>query len=225
MKVLIYDGPRTASVKKVPDATIQRPTDVIVRITSTNIYGSTLYTYERRTHMESGRICGNENLGEVADIGNAVERIKVGDRVSVPFSVSCGICKNCERGLHGFCLTANPGRIGAAYGFADMGPFDGGQAEYLRVPYGDFNCLRLPADATEKETNYSVLSDFFPAGWRATDLSDLKPGDSIVIYGLSPVGLMAAYAAVVRGASKVMVVDRHPDRLRLAERIWSDPDW
>jgi threonine dehydrogenase-like Zn-dependent dehydrogenase len=210
-----------ASVKKVPDATIRRPTDVIVRITSTNICGSALYTYERRAHVEAGRTRGNENLGEVADTGNAVEKIKVGDRVSIPLSVSCGNCKNCERGLPAFCLTVNPGRIGAGYGFADMGPFDGGQAEYLRVPYGDFNCLRLPADAT----SYPTLSDFFPAGWRATDLSDLKPGDSILIYGLGLAGLMAAHAAVIKGASKVMVVDRHPDRLRLAEQIWSDPDW
>lgn len=223
MKVLIYDGPRMASVKKVPDAAIRRPTDVIVRITSTNMYGSALYTYERK--MESGRTRGNENLGEVADTGNAVERIKVGDWVSVPLSVSCGTCRNCERGLPGFCLALSPERIGAGYGFADMGPFDGGQAEYLRVPYGDFNCLRLPADATRPETSYSTLSDFFPAGWRATDLSDLKPGDSILIYGLGPAGLMAAYAAVINGASKVMVVDRHPDRLRLAEQIWNDPDW
>ena len=108
---------------------------------------------------------------------------------------------------------------GAAYGFAGMGPFWGGQAEYLRVPFGDFNLLRLPEDAQEKEADYVMLSDIFPTGWHCTRLADMQPGDSMVVYGAGPVGLMAAYSAMIQGASKVMIVDRHPDRLRLAEEI------
>src|ERR1035437_8337594 len=117
MKALVYNGPRDVRVREVPDATIERPTDVLVRITSTNICGSDLHMYEGRTDMEKGRVLGHENLGQVVEVGEAVDRIKVGDWVCLPFNVSCGFCKNCERGLTGFCLTTNPGTAGAAYGF------------------------------------------------------------------------------------------------------------
>jgi glutathione-independent formaldehyde dehydrogenase len=219
MKALVYKGPRDVSVINVPDAKLERPTDVLVRITTTNICGSDLHMYEGRTNMESGRILGHENLGEVIEIGNAVDRIKVGDRVCMPFNIGCGFCENCERGLTGFCLTTNPGTAGAAYGFAGMGPYSGGQAEYLRVPYADFNCLVLPPDAEEKENDYVMLSDIFPTGYHATELAGVRPGDSVVIYGAGPVGLMAAYSAIIKGASKIMVVDTHKDRLKLVEKI------
>jgi glutathione-independent formaldehyde dehydrogenase len=219
MKALVYKGPRDVRIQKVPDARIERPTDVLVRITTTNICGSDLHMYEGRTSVESGKVLGHENLGEVVAVGKAVDKVKKGDRVCLPFNIACGFCKNCEKGLTGFCLTTNPGNAGAAYGYAEMGPYDGGQAELLRVPYGDFNCLRLPEDAKEKEKDYVMLSDIFPTGWHATELAGLQPGDSVVIYGCGPVGLMAAHSAMIKGASKVMVVDRHPDRLRLAEQI------
>jgi glutathione-independent formaldehyde dehydrogenase len=112
-----------------------------------------------------------------------------------------------------------PNWAGAAYGFADMGPWAGGQAELLRVPWGDFNCLRLGEDAEEKQTDYVMLADIFPTGYHATEMADVKPGDQTVVYGAGPVGLMAALSATIKGAGKVMVVDRHPDRLRLAESI------
>lgn len=219
MKALVYNGPHDVSVMEVPDAKLERSTDVLVRITSTNICGSDLHMYEGRTDMASGRILGHENLGVVIEIGEAVDRIKVGDRVCLPFNVACGFCKNCERGLTGFCLTVNPGTAGGAYGFAGMGPYSGGQAELLRVPYGDFNCLRLPKDAEEKENDYVMLADIFPTGYHATELAEVKTGDSVVIYGAGPVGLMAAYSAKLKGASKIMVVDIHKDRLALAEEI------
>ena len=221
MKAIVYNGPRDVDVKNVPDARIERPTDVLVRITSTNICGSDLHMYEGRTDFEQGRVFGHENLGEVVEIGNAVDRIKVGDMVCLPFNIACGFCANCEKGLTAFCLTTNPNpkMAGAAYGFADMGPYNGGQAEYLRVPYADFNCLLLPEDAREKENDYVMLADIFPTGWHATELACVQPGDSVVIYGSGPVGLMAAYSATLKSASKVMIVDRHPDRLRLAESI------
>ena len=219
MKALIYNGPRDVQIKTVPDAKIERPTDVLVRITSTNICGSDLHMFEGRTNVEEGKILGHENLGQVIEVGGAVARIKVGDWVCIPFNVACGFCKNCERGFTGACLFMNPGTAGAAYGFAGMGPFDGGQAELLRVPYGDFNCLKLPEDAQEKENDYVMLSDIFPTGWHATELAGVKAGESVVIYGCGPVGLMAAHSAMIKGASKVMIVDSHPDRLALAEQI------
>ncbi len=219
MKALVYNGPRDVSVNEVPDATIERPTDVLVKISSTNICGSDLHMYEGRTGMQAGRILGHENMGEVIEVGAAVDRVKVGDRVCLPFNIGCGFCANCEKGLSGFCLTCNPGMAGAAYGFAGMGPYSGGQAEYLRVPYGDYNCLILPRGSQEKENDYVMLSDIFPTGYHATELAGVQPGETVVIYGAGPVGLMAAYSAMIRGAALVMVVDNHKDRLALAEKI------
>jgi threonine dehydrogenase-like Zn-dependent dehydrogenase len=131
--------------------------------------------------MEPGRVLGHENMGEVAEVGKAVDRIKIGEMVCLPFNIACGFCRNCEAGFTAFCLTTNPPMAGAAYGFADMGPYSGGQAELLRVPYGDFNCLRLPPEAKdpEKQLDYVMLSDIFqPAGmqpnwlaWRLATLS------------------------------------------------------
>ena len=221
MKGLVYNGPHEGAVEDVPDAKIERPTDVLVRVTATNICGSDLHMYEGRTDLEAGRVLGHENLGVVAEVGSGVERIKVGDRVCLPFNIGCGFCRNCEDGLTAFCLTVHPdpNMAGAAFGFAGMGPFNGGQAEYLRVPFGDFNCLRLPEDAEEKEDDYVMVADIFPTGWHATRLAGLRPGESCVVYGAGPVGLMAAYSAMIQGAKKVMIVDRHPDRLRLAEQV------
>ncbi|MCW2901225.1 MAG: aldehyde dehydrogenase [Streptosporangiaceae bacterium] len=222
MKALVYHGPRDVRVDQVPDPSIEAPTDVIVKITTTNICGSDLHMYEGRTNMEPGRILGHENLGEVVETGNAVERVHQGERVCMPFNIACGYCKNCNRGLTAYCLTHNPAGGGAAYGFAGMGPYEGGQAEYLRVPHADFNCLRLP-EGTQKETDFVMVADIFPTGYHATELAGLEPGENVVIYGAGPVGLMAGYSAVIKGADKVMVVDRHPDRLRLAEEIGAIP--
>ncbi|MBD8080784.1 glutathione-independent formaldehyde dehydrogenase [Citricoccus sp. NPDC079358] len=221
MKAVVYEGPRQVSTKDVPDAKIERPTDVLVRVTTTNICGSDLHMYEGRTSFEVGRTFGHENMGEVIEVGSGVEKVRVGDRVVLPFNISCGFCKNCERGLTNYCLTTqpDPSAAGAAYGFADMGPYGGGQAELLRVPFGDHNALRLGEDAEEKENDYVMLSDIFPTGYHATEMAGVIPGDSVVIAGAGPVGLMAALSATIKGAAKVMVVDRHPDRLALAEQI------
>ncbi|AUS77617.1 aldehyde dehydrogenase [Actinoalloteichus sp. AHMU CJ021] len=223
MKALVYEGPRQVKVADVPDARVERPTDVLVRITSTNICGSDLHMYEGRTDLETGRVLGHENLGEVVEVGAGVDRVQVGDRVCLPFNIGCGFCANCEHGRTAYCLTVNPGAAGGVYGYAGMGPYQGGQAEYLRVPFGDFNCLVLPPDAEEKEADYAMLSDIFPTGYHATELADVSVGESVVVFGAGPVGLMAAYSALLRGASKVMVVDRHPDRLQLAADIGAIP--
>ena len=219
MKALVYNGARDVSIAEVDDPTIEQPTDVIVKLTTTNICGSDLHMYEGRTEIEEGRVLGHENLGEIVEVGSAVERVKKGDLVCLPFNIGCGHCKNCEAGLTGYCLTANPGTAGAAYGFAGMGPYEGGQAELLRVPWADFNALQLPPDAKEKENDYVMLSDVFPTGWHATELAGVQPGDSVVVYGAGPVGLMAAYSATLKSAAKVLVVDRHPDRLKLVEQM------
>jgi glutathione-independent formaldehyde dehydrogenase len=219
MKALVYNGTRDVSVKTVTDAKIEDSHDVIVKIMTTNICGSDLHMYEGRTDLEPGRILGHENMGTVAECGKAVTKLKVGDWVSLPFNIGCGHCRNCEHGLTAFCLTMNPPFAGAAYGFADMGPYDGGQAQYLRVPFADWNCLKLPEDAADRQTDYVMLSDIFPTGWHCTELARMKPGDAVVVFGAGPVGLMAAYSAMIKGADKVMIVDRHPDRLALAEKI------
>ena len=228
MKALVYHGPKKVSVDTVPDARIEKHTDILIKLTSTNICGSDLHMYEGRTDVEKGKILGHENLGEVIEIGKAVDRIQVGDKVVLPFNIGCGFCANCERGLTGFCLTMSdksvmPGMAGAAYGFAGMGPYAGGQAQLLRVPYGDFNALVLPPDATEKERDYTMLSDIFPTGWHSTRLAELEPGQSIVIYGAGPVGLMAALSAKIQGASQIFVVDGLKDRLALAKEIGCTP--
>lgn len=223
MKALVYYGPYDVRVSEMPDAEIEQPTDVLVKITTSNICGSDLHMYEGRTNMESGKILGHENMGKVVEVGNAVTHIKVGDMVCLPFNIGCGHCRNCENGHTGYCLTLNPGFAGAAYGFAGMGPYSGGQAEYLRVPFGDFNCLKLPEDAEEKENDYVMLSDIFPTGYHATELANVQPGDSVVIYGAGPVGLMAAHSADIKGAGMIMVVDDKPDRLKLAEALGAIP--
>ena len=223
MKALVYYGPYDVRVIETPDAQIEQPTDVLVKITTSNICGSDLHMYEGRTDMEEGRILGHENMGKVVEIGSAVTQIKIGDMVCLPFNIGCGHCNNCEKGLTGFCLVMNPGFAGAAYGFAGMGPYSGGQAEYLRVPFGDFNCLKLPEDAEEKENDYVMLSDIFPTGYHATELANVQVGDTVVIYGAGPVGLMAAHSSIIKGASKVMVVDNHKDRLNLAEEFGAIP--
>jgi glutathione-independent formaldehyde dehydrogenase len=168
MRALVYHGPKNVSVDQVPDATVERPTDALVRITTTNICGSDLHMYEGRTDVEEGKVLGHENMGEVIAVGDGVDRVKVGDVVVLPFNIGCGFCKNCGSGLTGFCLTANPGNAGAAYGYADMGPYNGGQAELLRVPYADWNALVLPEDAREKERDYVLLSDILPTGYHGT---------------------------------------------------------
>jgi threonine dehydrogenase-like Zn-dependent dehydrogenase len=219
MKAIVYNDARDVSVTEVPDAGIEQPTDVLVKVTSTNICGSDLHIYEGRAPLEQGMAIGHEPLGEVIEVGDAVVKLKAGDMVSVPFNIACGFCRNCEKGLTGFCLSVNPEMPGGAYGYPNMGGYQGGQAELLRVPFGDFNCLKLPEDAKEKEADYAMLADIWPTGWHGTELAGVEPGDSVVVYGGGPVGLMAALSAQVKGAEQVMLVDRHADRLRLAEEI------
>ena len=224
MKALTYQGAKKVAVKDVPDPTIVEPTDAIIRLTTSNICGSDLHMYEGRTSVEEGKILGHENMGIVEAVGSACAIVKVGDRVSVPFNIACGTCRNCQSGWTSFCTRMNPteGMDGAAYGYANMGPYDGGQAEFLRVPHADFNLLGLPP-GTEHENDFTMLSDIFPTGWHGVVLSGLQPGDRVAVFGGGPVGLMAAHSAFLMGATEVFVVDKQPDRLKLAEVIGATP--
>ncbi|MFP3712135.1 glutathione-independent formaldehyde dehydrogenase [Puerhibacterium sp. TATVAM-FAB25] len=220
MRAVIYRGPNQVEVTEVPDPKVQDPTDAIVRITTTNICGSDLHMYEGRTNVEEGKVLGHENMGVVEEVGSAVSRVKVGDRVSVPFNIACGTCRNCLHGWTSYCTRTNPteGMDGAAYGYASMGPYDGGQAEYLRVPFADVNLLELP-EGTEHENDFTMLSDIFPTGWHGAAMAGVSPGDDVAVFGAGPVGLMAAHSALLMGAARVFVADKEPDRLRLAESI------
>ena len=184
MKVVVYNGPFEVSVADVPEPKIEAPTDALVRITTTNICGSDLHMYGGRTSVEKGKVLGHENMGVVEEAGRGVARVKVGDRVSVPFNIACGTCRACTTGWISFCTRANPteGMGGAAYGFANMGPYDGGQAEMLRVPFADFNLLELPASTEhENENDFTMLSDIFPTGWHGAVLAGVTPGDRIAV--------------------------------------------
>src|SRR5215211_361897 len=218
MRAVVYRKPFEVAVEEVPDPRIEQPNDVIVRITSTCICGSDLHMYEGRTAAEPGIVFGHENLGLIEEVGSGITSLEQGDRVVMPFNVACGFCKNCLGGYTGFCLTVNPGFAGGAYGYVAMGPYPGGQAEYLRVPYADFNCLPLPA-GTEHESDYALLADIFPTGYHGCELAGVSPGETVAVYGAGPVGLMAAYSALLRGASRVFVVDRVPERLAKAGEI------
>ena len=219
MRAVVYQKPFEVAVEEVPDPRIEHPDDVIVRITSACICGSDLHMYEGRTAAEPGIVFGHENLGIIEEAGSGVTSLEPGDRVVMPFNVACGFCKNCLAGFTGFCLTVNPsGFAGGAYGYVAMGPYPGGQAEYLRVPFADFNCLPLPA-GTEYESDYALLADIFPTGYHGCELAGVSPGETVTVYGAGPVGLMAAYSALLRGASRVYVVDRVPERLAKAREI------
>ncbi len=219
MKAVVYRGPFKVAVEDVADPRIEEPLDAIIKVTTANICGSDLHPYEGRVDMDAGMVLGHENMGIVIEVGAATSRVKVGDRVSVPFNLACGTCRNCNAGWTSACLRANPsGNPGAGYGYPKMGPFWGGQAEYLRVPYADFNLLELPA-GDEFESDFALLSDIFPTGFHGTELAQVGPGSSVAIFGAGPVGLMATHSAMLRGASQVFVVDKEPDRLALAEQF------
>jgi glutathione-independent formaldehyde dehydrogenase len=218
MRAVVYRKPFEVAVEDVPEPKLEHPNDVLVRITSSCICGSDLHMYEGRTAAEPGIVFGHENLGIVEEAGPGVSAVRAGDRVVMPFNVACGFCKNCLAGYTGFCLTVNPGFAGGAYGYVAMGPYPGGQAEYLRVPFADFNCLQLPP-GTEHEADYAMLADIFPTGYHGCELADVRPGETVAVYGAGPVGLMAAYSAQLRGASAVFVVDRVPERLAKAQSI------
>ena len=223
MKAVVFHGPRKLAVEDVEDPKIEQPGDAVIRITTANICGSDLHPYEGRAPLGAGMVLGHENMGIVEETGPGVTRVKPGDRVSVPFNLACGTCRNCNEGWTSACLRANPsGQPGAGYGYPQMGPYRGGQAEYLRVPWADFNLLELPPGA-EHERDFTLLSDIFPTGYHGTELAGVAPGRTVAIFGAGPVGLMAAHSANIRGAAQTFVVDFQPDRLALAATMGATP--
>ena len=224
MKAVVYKGPKNVEVEYVEDPKIERPTDVTVKVTTSAICGSDLHMYDGETIMESDRIFGHEPMGIVEEVGDAVELIKPGDRVVIPFNIACGVCLNCIQGLTNACLTMNPEQPGAAYGYAGMGPYAGAQAEYVRVPFADWACLKLPGEpGDEFEDDFIMLADIFPTGYYAAELAHVDTGKAVAVFGAGPVGLLAAYSAILKGAGEVYIVDNSPKRLKTAESIGAIP--
>src|SRR5579864_4087940 len=192
---------------------------VILKIVTTNICGSDQHMVRGRTTAPKGLILGHEITGEVIEAGRDVEFVKVGDLVSVPFNIACGRCRNCKDGKTGICLHVNPARPGAAYGYVDMGGWVGGQAEYVMVPYADFNLLRFPdkARAMAKIKDLTLLSDIVPTGFHGAVTAGVGPGMIAYVAGGGPVGLACAAACQLLGAAVVIVGDMIPERLAQAK--------
>ena len=213
-KLELQDGPG------VNPANIGRKLDhgVILKVVTTNICGSDQHMVRGRTTAPPNLVLGHEILGEVIEKGSGVEFIEVGDLCSVPFNIACGRCRNCKEGKTGICLNVNPARPGAAYGYVDMGGWIGGQAEYVTVPYADWNLLRFPDkdQAMEKVLDLTMLSDIFPTGFHGAVTAGVKPGSTVYIAGAGPVGLAAAVGAQLLGASVVIVADLNESRLAQA---------
>jgi glutathione-independent formaldehyde dehydrogenase len=192
---------------------------VILKVVTTNICGSDQHMVRGRTTAPHDLVLGHEILGEVVEAGSDVEFIKEGDLCSVPFNIACGRCRMCKEGKTGICLNVNPARPGAAYGYVDMGGWVGGQAEYVMVPYADWNLLRFPDrdQAMEKVRDLTMLSDIFPTGFHGAVTAGVKPGSTVYIAGAGPVGLAAAVGAQLLGAAVVIVADMVADRLAQAK--------
>src|SRR5499425_416028 len=192
---------------------------VILKIVSTNICGSDQHMVRGRTTAPKGLILGHEITGEIIEKGNDVEMLNVGDLVTVPFNIACGRCRNCREGKTGICLTVNPARPGAAYGYVDMGGWVGGQAEYVLVPYADFNLIRFPdkQKAMAKIKDLTMLSDIFPTGYHGAYTAGVTTGSTVYVAGAGPVGLACAASCHLLGAAVVIVGDLIPERLAQAK--------
>ena len=190
----------------------------ILRTVATNICGSDQHMVRGRTTAPTDLVLGHEFTGEVVEVGPDVEFIKVGDIVSVPFNIACGRCRNCKERKTGICLNVNPDRPGSAYGYVDMGGWVGGQAEYVLVPYADWNLLKFPDrdQALEKVLDLAMLSDIFPTGFHGAVTAGVEVGSTVYVAGAGPVGLAAATSALLLGASVVIVGDMNADRLAQA---------
>jgi threonine dehydrogenase-like Zn-dependent dehydrogenase len=229
MKATRWYGTHDVRVEDVPDPTIQDSRDAIVKVTLTAICGSDLHLYDGYIPtMEDGDILGHEFMGEVVEVGSDVPNLRVGDRVVVPFPISCGQCFFCQRGLFSVCERSNPNAKMASelwghspagiYGYSHLtGGYAGGQSEYVRVPYADVGPITVPEGLSDEQVLF--LSDIFPTGWMAAENCDIKPGDTVAVWGCGPVGQFTIKSALMQGAGRVIAIDRFPERLRLA-REW-----
>jgi threonine dehydrogenase-like Zn-dependent dehydrogenase len=226
MKAVRYYGKADIRVETVPDPEILNPRDAIVKITATAICGSDLHIYGGYIPtMEHGDILGHEFMGEVVEVGKDNKKLKVGDRVVVPFTISCGHCFFCKEELWSLCDNSNPnawmqekltGYAGSAlFGYSHMyGGYPGGQAEYARVPFADVGPIKVPASLSDEQVLF--LSDIFPTGYMAADNCNIKRGDTVAVWGCGPVGQFAIKSAYLLGAERVIAIDRFPERLQLA---------
>jgi threonine dehydrogenase-like Zn-dependent dehydrogenase len=219
MRAVTWHGKRDVRVDTVPDPAIERPTDAIVRITSTGICGSDLHLYEvLGPFMREGDVLGHEPMGIVEEVGAEVTQIKPGDRVVIPFNISCGQCFMCEGGLQSQCETTqvkDEGMGGALFGYTKLyGQVPGGQAEFLRVPQAQYGPIKVPEGPPDDRFVY--LSDVLPTAWQAVEYADVPDGGSVLVLGLGPIGEMCARIAQQRGIENVIAVDLVPDRLERA---------
>src|SRR5919109_5004369 len=214
MKAVAWHGKRDVRVDTVPDPTIEEPTDAIVRITSTGICGSDLHLYEvMGPFMEEGDVLGHEPIGIVEEVGAEVDQIKPGDRVVIPFNISCGHCFMCDQGLQSQCETTqvrDHGTGAALFGYTKLyGEVPGGQAEYLRVPFGNTLPIKVPEGPPDDRFVY--LSDVLPTAWQAVEYAGVPDGGSVCVLGLGPIGDMCCRIALQRGAEKVFGIDLVPE--------------
>jgi threonine dehydrogenase-like Zn-dependent dehydrogenase len=226
VKAACWEGKRTVRVEDVPDPRILNGGDAIVRVTSTAICGSDLHLYNGFVpSMERGDVLGHEFMGEVMEVGPDVRRLKVGDRVVVPFPIACGKCWQCRRQSFSLCENSNPnGWMAAAlwghspagiFGYSHLlGGYAGGQAQYVRVPFADVGPLKVDGDLTDEQVLF--LSDILPTGYMGAEMCDIKPGDVVAVWGCGPVGQFAIASAYLLGAERVIAIDRFPYRLRMA---------
>jgi glutathione-independent formaldehyde dehydrogenase len=224
MKAVVLEETRKIVVRDIRDAEMRETSDVLLHITSTAICGTDLHFYEGRMRGIEGGVIGHEPLGVVEEVGSSVVNVKKGDRVTVPTHICCGFCAMCVEGHSSACLTANPGSAGAAYGYPNKGGYQGAQAELLRVPLADANCLKLPGEPGDDwEDDFVLLADCFTTGYHGAAIIDIGPSDTVAIFGAGAVGLMAAYSARLRGAAQVYVVDAIPERLEKAGELGAVP--
>jgi glutathione-independent formaldehyde dehydrogenase len=222
---VVYLGPGKVDVQSIDYPKLQNPKGkkidhgVILKIVTTNICGSDQHMVRGRTTAPSGLVLGHEITGEVIEKGSDVEFLNVGDLVTVPFNIACGRCRNCREGKTGVCLTVNPARPGGAYGYVDMGGWVGGQAEYVLVPYADFNLIKFPdkAKAMSKIKDLTMLSDIFPTGYHGAFTAGVGTGSVVYVAGAGPVGLACAASCHLLGAAVVIVGDMIPERLAQAK--------
>jgi glutathione-independent formaldehyde dehydrogenase len=222
---VVYLGPGKVEVQSIDYPKLQNPKGkkidhgVILKIVTTNICGSDQHMVRGRTTAPSGLVLGHEITGEVVEKGSDVEFLNVGDLVTVPFNIACGRCRNCREGKTGVCLTVNPARPGGAYGYVDMGGWVGGQAEYVLVPYADFNLIKFPdkAKAMSKIKDLTMLSDIFPTGYHGAFTAGVGTGSVVYVAGAGPVGLACAASCHLLGAAVVIVGDMIPERLAQAK--------
>lgn len=221
MKAVTYQGPNNVVVKNVPDATIQKNDDIIVKITSTAICGSDLHLYQGNMPLPDGYIIGHEPMGIVEEVGPEVTKVKKGDRVVVPFNVACGHCIYCEHDLTSQCDNSNPHYdSGGYFGYTEkFGDHPGGQAEYLKVPFGNFTPFVIPESCELEDESLLFLSDVLPTAYWSVDYSGVKKGDTVIVLGCGPVGLMTQKYAWMKGAKRVIAIDYLDYRLNHAKKM------